>query len=117
MGVPTAILLQNTDFLEAYLQKGYIFSDLGAFFENLEVWGKGDWLDNLFSSPIPGIKQNLANIKNISVGLYGERLLEKDILEKIISKYTQLGYHTILVDKEGNKKIFIAQEQKNMKVK
>jgi hypothetical protein len=115
---PTAVLLPNKDFLQEFSSKGFVFSDLDAFFEVLPIWQKEDnWTNDLFSIPISGINQNLANTKNMLVGLFGEKLLDKKISNSIISKYNDIGYHVLFVDKDGNKKFFVSKPQNSVKIK
>lgn len=76
--------------------KGWKISDLDEFFAN-EADPQQEWISVLFSSPILGIKSNLANIKENNVGLSGEILNNEDVLSKIISNYTKYGYDIIVI--------------------
>lgn len=70
-------------------------SDLDAFYDNLDLWDapEGSVVDILFSPPIKGVKQHLANCSSCNVGVAGERL--GDIAEEVKREYMKRGYDVL----------------------
>ena len=92
-------------FKEAYdtLPEGlvdWVISDLDAFFENLDMWADPSLSPEqaLFSNPIGGIRQHLANHTRANVGVAGIRLAEDQALfAKIKQIYLDHGYDVIIL--------------------
>jgi len=75
-------------------------TDLDAFSENLAIWcpeGLGR-VAALFTNPIPGLRQHLANQRDINVALVGNILAEDAFREDIKAEYLKRGYDVLVVD-------------------
>lgn len=80
---------------------------IDCFLENVELWNNSDkpMCDLLFTNPIPGIKQHLANFKDQHVGLAGISLKDDALLNQLKLKYLSMGYDVLIVN--GDKVNFI----------
>ena len=78
-------------------------SDLDAFYNTLDMWCPEDAapLKVLFSTPIPGIKQHLANYHDWHVVLAGEVLLNNDLVDGVKTEYLQRGYGILEIRADG----------------
>jgi len=76
----------------------WAISDLDAFYENLGLWSSPDTplMELLFSIPITGVRQHLANCRLANVGLAGQRL--RDISDAVKSAYLCRGYDVLEID-------------------
>jgi hypothetical protein len=90
-------------FLGAYdtLPEGLVdwaISDLDAFFENLDMWADRGVppIQALFSRPIVGLRQHLADRTSVNVGMAGVRLAEdRDLFSQVKQNYLENGYDVI----------------------
>lgn len=97
----TAVLVieQDIQYIEDLVEDSWKIVNLNDFYENLNLWyteipNKKEIVDLLFSSPIDGIKQYLANTKDTNVGLSGCG----DIAYFLIPEYHKRGYDVIIVN-------------------
>ena len=97
----TALLIQDS--FESFYLPEWEICNLDEFYNNLDMWSdkNDDPVDVLFSRPIPGIKQNLANIQDYNVGAAGLILkTDKEFLNKLTEKYNKSGYLVIIVGED-----------------
>lgn len=91
-------------------------SDVDAFFANIDIWDSNSLgIKGLFSQPISGIKQHLANYKDLKVGVAGECLTNKDLANEIIKIYLEKGYDIVEI-KAGEIKYTPAPNLHNVKI-
>ena len=97
-----ALYVGGFDDMPAELENWQI-SDIDAFLENLEIWDhrRQEPIDALFSIPIPGIRQHLANCHDLKVGFAGEALLNNDFVDDNRARYIAKGYDVMEVRAYG----------------
>ena len=76
-------------------------ADMDAFHENLGMWcpDDQDLLEMFFSTPISGIPQHVANIRDKYVGVAG--VSDDDMIEKIKLRYLDYGYDVVITTEKG----------------
>ena len=90
---PTAALFEQP-FATVEVDSHWYISDLDAFYSNLDLWCEEEvaFIDALFSKPISGVKQHLADWEHHNVGLAGVALKDETIRTPTKEAYLQRGY-------------------------
>lgn len=90
-------------------------SDFDIFVENYSLWNKSEFnTDQFFSqNKVDGLKQNLANTKEITVCVVGERLDDSELLKYLKDKFIEFGYH-VVVERNGRFEYFMNKNQEKV---
>lgn len=99
--------------IERLRDEGWHLVDFDAFLENLPLWSQQEAIEALFSDPIPGIRQFLAEIKQTRVGLFGDGLTDV-FQQKIAERYMALGYNVLI--ERSPQQFFPAQHLANPRI-
>lgn len=100
----TALIISGeyrNDLTESLIEDDWHITNLENFYENLSLWHPNECNGNeivrlLFSDPIPGIKQHLANHQDLNVGISGNNVSE--IEKPILFEYHRRGYDVVCVE-------------------
>ena len=78
---------------------GWATVDTDAFAENRSLWSSSPPLEAFFAPVVPGIKQNVANLVDPHVILYGDWL--ENNASEVAKRYCDSGYNAVLFDEAG----------------